>query len=397
MNQEILHTLIDRYEEKIDKLYNKENYELFKWQATKTWQEEWNKPDEAFASFADRFTAARKDFDVFIDGKIMHPSTGVIKLWQKDPAEVERLFREVLFSDDQGDVDQTQRKMDRFVEEYELLRSHYFPRHFSYKQDRHSASVFLAVNNPEKDFVYRSSDAGMMARYTEFGFSIGTGGSFSLRNYYRLCEEIIEALREHRTLLDKHFSYFNDSLYRDESLHLLAFDLIYCCRTYNYYAGLPMPLSVKKSSVRKTTQGPTADELEMMRAALLEEKTAKLGELEAKMEEIEAQCDDLFIPLINVEVVSREHGIGTVVEQTENNVVVQYPGKSVRMILGRVPKTSKRPQFENDDDVWTSFSEYASGKDKLKRLVPERTAIMAEIDALSNDGWKEIVIKRSNA
>ena len=40
MNQEILHTLIDRYEAKIDKLYNDDHYELFKWKATKTWQVE---------------------------------------------------------------------------------------------------------------------------------------------------------------------------------------------------------------------------------------------------------------------------------------------------------------------------------------------------------------------
>ena len=324
----------------------------------------------------------------------MHPSAGVLKLWQKDPVAVERLFREILFADDQGDVDQTQEKMDRFVEEYELLRSKYYPRHFSYKQDRHSASVFLAVNYPEKDYVYRSSDAGMMARYIEYGFSIGSGGSFCLRNYYHLCDEIVSALQEHKSLLEKHFSYLTDAYYRDESLHLLAFDIIYCCRTYNYYSGLPMPLSVKKGGVRKAVQLQTDEELETMRAALIDEKSAELSKLETAIEEIEARCEDLFISLINVEVVSGEHGIGTVVEQTGNSVVVQYPEKSVKMLMGRVPKTNKRPQFENDNDVWSSFSEFASSQDKLKRLVSERKAILAEIDALSNEGWRAIVSKR---
>ena len=118
MNLDVLHRLIDRYEEKIDKIYNTENYELFKWQGAKTWQTEWNKPQDAFPSFADRFTAARKDFDVFIDGKIMHPSTGVIKLWQEDPQTVEHLFKDVLFADDQGDVQITQQNMDCFLDEY---------------------------------------------------------------------------------------------------------------------------------------------------------------------------------------------------------------------------------------------------------------------------------------
>ena len=333
---------------------------------------------------------------MFIDGKNMHPSTGVIKLWQKDPVEVEWLFREILFRDDQGDVDQTQRKMDCFVEEYETLRSKYYPRHFSYKQDRHSASVFLAVNNPEKDFVYRSSDAGMMARYTEFGLPIGQGGSFSLRNYYRLCEDIIEALKEHSSLLDKHFSYLTEELYKDNSLHLLAFDLIYCCRTYNYYAGLPAPTSIKKSSPQKAGKGPTADELELMRTVLIEQKTARLSEIESSIEILEAQNEDLFIPLLNVEVMSNEHGTGTVVEQSGNTITVRYPAKSIKMILGRVPKTSRRPQFENDDEVWNSYADYAAGQDRLKHLIPERDALAKEIEALSNDGWEEIVKKQSS-
>ena len=62
MNTDNLHELIDRYESKIDKIYNAENDELFKWRAMKTWREEWFKPESSFPSFADRFTAAKKTF-----------------------------------------------------------------------------------------------------------------------------------------------------------------------------------------------------------------------------------------------------------------------------------------------------------------------------------------------
>lgn len=380
MNYDILHRLIDRYEEKIDKIYNKENYELFKWQATKTWQTEWNKPNDAFPSFADRFIAARKDFDVFIDGKIMHPSTGVVKLWEKEPETVEHLFNDVLFADNQGDVQITQRNMDCFLEEYETLRSRNFPRHFSYKQDRHSASVFLAVNDPKKQFVFRSSDAHLMARYTEFGLKIGSGASFSLPNYYILCEEIVKALREHESLLEKHFSYFNDKLYRDESLHLLAFDIMYCCRTYNYYGGMPLP---PRSNGRKTSApGQTAEQKEAERLAAIETMTQELADVDVQIEELQAQCEDLLIPLINVEITSNKYGTGVVIEQNENNIVVQYPDAIVKMTLGNVFKTFNRPIFENDNEVWETFAQYAYAKDNLEKHQKKRIDLRKKLGSL---------------
>lgn len=380
MNYDILHRLIDRYEEKIDKIYNKDNYELFKWQATKTWQTEWNKPNDAFPSFADRFIAARKDFDVFIDGKIMHPSTGVVKLWEKEPETVEHLFNDVLFADNQEDAQITQRNMDRFLEEYEALRSRNFPRHFSYKQDRHSASVFLAVNDPEKQFVFRSSDAHLMARYTEFGLKIGSGASFSLPNYYILCEEIVKALREHESLLEKHFCYFNDKLYRDESLHLLAFDIMYCCRTYNYYGGMPLP--PRSNGGKTSAPGQTAEQKEAERLAAIETMTQELADVDVQIEELQAQCEDLLIPLINVEITSNKYGTGVVIEQNENNIVVQYPDAIVKMTLGNVFKTFNRPIFENDNEVWETFAQYASAKDNLEKHQKKRIDLRKKLGSL---------------
>jgi hypothetical protein len=67
MNKENLHELINRYEDNIEMIYNDEHDELFKWKAMKVWRDEWFKPDSAFASFADRFNAAKREFSLFID------------------------------------------------------------------------------------------------------------------------------------------------------------------------------------------------------------------------------------------------------------------------------------------------------------------------------------------
>ena len=67
MKKDNLHEFINRYEENINLIYGDVHDELFKWQAMKVWRDEWFKPDTAFASFADRFSAARKEFSLFID------------------------------------------------------------------------------------------------------------------------------------------------------------------------------------------------------------------------------------------------------------------------------------------------------------------------------------------
>ena len=67
VNIDNLHELINRYEENLDRLYRTESYELFKWEAIKTWQDEWLKPEGSFSNFAERYSAATKNFSIFID------------------------------------------------------------------------------------------------------------------------------------------------------------------------------------------------------------------------------------------------------------------------------------------------------------------------------------------
>ena len=108
MNYDNLHELINRYESNINRIYNAEHDELFKWRAMYVWRQEWFKPADAFTSFADRFYSARKEFYMLIDNTRMHPSSGVIKLFEKEPASVESLFQDVLFADAGGSVSAVQ-------------------------------------------------------------------------------------------------------------------------------------------------------------------------------------------------------------------------------------------------------------------------------------------------
>lgn len=365
MNKEILNELINRYEANLEIIYDKEKHnELFKWRAVQCWQREWIERAGEFSNFAERFSAARREFLVLIDNSRMHSSTGVLKLWEHEPESVEALFTEVLFADCGEDVAKTQNQMDKFLEEYEKLREKHFPTNWSYKQSRNSASVFLAVNSPDKHYIFKSSEARQMAQSIEFGFDIGTGANFSLPNYYRMCNEIAESLRERKSLLEKHYSYLDEHMYRGESLNLLVYDLIYCSRTYNYYKGLVSPASGKIIKKKNNKSGVPAEE---KLAEIENERKTKIEALEDELAALERLCDRYEdISLLGVQVHSSQYGVGTVIEQNINIIKVRFL-ETVKSF--KLDKRIVAPLvFENDEEIIEVFTEYGRANDRIKSI-----------------------------
>lgn len=365
MNLDNLHELINRYEENLNTIYNNEHDELFKWRGMKTWQDEWFKPADAFRSFSDRFAAAKKDFALFTDNSRMHPSAGVIKLWEEDHTTVEHLFYDVLFKDPEGSVTAVQDNMDAFLEGYEELRMKQFPRNWSYKQDRHSASVYLAMYDPDFNYAFKSSEASLLSKYIGFGYPIGAGESFSLENYYRLGDEVVAALREHQRLLDKHFDMLDERCYVDKSLHLLAFDVMYCSRAYNYYKGLVAP--EKESRTRKRSNGGEISAEELARREA--ERLAQIEAIEQEILELEKSCDGCEdISLLGVEVTSDKYGTGTVIAQEVNKITVDFPGSEKPITFKLDKKFSNRPRFEDDKEIVDTFTVYGRAQERIDIL-----------------------------
>lgn len=365
MNIDNLHEVINRYEENLDIIYDDEHDELFKWRAIKTWQDEWFKPENGFSSFIERFNAAICDFSLFIDNSRMHPSSGVIKLWEKEPDTIQKLFEDVLFKDSAGEISVVQDNMDAFIAEYEELRQKYFPRNWSYKQDRHSASVFLAVNDPSFNYAFKSSEAQMLSRYIGFGYDIGAGTTFSLENYYKLGDEIVNALKEHPRLLDKHFDSLKEMHYVDDSLHMLAFDIMYCSRAYNYYKGL---VPDKASKIKK--KGMVAEIPAEVIAQRESERIERIKSIEQEISELERSddgCED--ISLIGVQVTSAQNQIGTVISQDINMITVQYADSIKKYKLDK--QYENRPRFENDEDIVEAFTKYGLAQERIKKLQKE--------------------------
>ena len=374
MKPENLHRLIECYENHLEDLNNEEHHELFKWKAVGTWQREWNRPENANRPFAERYAAATKDFNVFIDNARMHPSAGVCALAEYDEARIKTLFCNVLLSEAE-DANEAQLRIDQFLNGYEQMRLECCPGNWSYKQDRHTASVYLAANSPETAYIYKSSEAQHMADFIEFDEKLGSGNSFSLERYYRMCDLIAEALKEHPSLIEKHKAMLGDGYYKDESLHLMVFDLIYCFHTYSFFrhlmpeapASKPVRTAPAKAAAKpKTPRAPKKDE-SMEREKKRREKIQKL---QSELEELERKaeaCEE--ISLLNVEVTSAQYGKGIITAQDKNKITVQFGSEEKKYILDE--KYTARPAFENDAELIRTFTEYGRIQDEIRNVKRE--------------------------
>lgn len=363
MNTDNLKMLIQRYEDSLDLIYDSENDELFKWKAVQYFRDVWYAPENEGLSFAQRFSKAKKESSVLIDNSRVSPSNGVVKLAEAAERDVERLFFDVLLADDGGDIDVRQNNMEAFLTGMEALRIKHYPQCWKYKQDRHAASCYLCFFAPDDNFIYHYTEVEKFAQYIEYGIDIGSGENFNLKAYYKMCEEVIETIRENTSLINTQNKLINtDEYYDDESLHLLAFNLIWCANTYNFYNGMthiPKKDSIKEYTLAQLREKERA-ELEANRNDLLD----RIKQLELDIEPFKD------IILIGVQVIDKTTGaIGTIIAQKINKVTVQYEtGVKTYFINKKYPS---RPRFEDDDELVEAFTEYDEKRAKLDSLYKE--------------------------
>ena len=368
MNTENLHLLIERYEQGLDKTMNSVHREQMKWSATKRFRDVWFSDAESKLGFSAMFREACSECSVMINNSTVSPTTGIVKAAEHDPIETARLFKEVLFADDHGDIALRQDHMDEFVAGMNALIKHYYPKSWKYPQDRHAASCYLSFFAPEQNYIYRYSDANLLATRIEFEQEIGAGSYFSLPAYYRLCDIVVDALREHPSLLANHASRLDESYYKDDSLHLMAFDFMYCCRTYGYYQGITYsPKQTKKTSSGAAAQAAKQAEMEKQKQESIAAALAEIDDLDLQLAATE------IINLVGTQVSTIQYGEGIIREQTENRVTVVFGDIEKAFVIHE--KYKVRPTFEDDDEIVAAMSKRADLIEKknkaqgiLKRL-----------------------------
>ena len=321
MNLERLNNIIDTYIDNFDMINDDTHDENMKWRAVYHFKNHFNinAPD-----FHEMFKNAISKSSIIINNDTVQPVNGILKLITHEEDTMRSLFK-MLYEDDGGDLDKRQGRIEKFVDETNKLLEKYERGKWKYKQDFRSALAYLVFFKPEENYLYKSSQCQPFFRYLEYSEEIGYGQYFKLSRYYKMCDEVRQALSMHADLMKKHNERRSKVENAEDNLHMLTFDIIYCSIVYGFYDYQSYTKVVKKSK---------ADLAQERIEAEIENKRIELEELELQLEEERKVLEK--IPEIYIEKQSVKHkqfGVGKVIKQNGNCIEVAFPSRTSKFAL----------------------------------------------------------------
>lgn len=326
MNKENLQKLIENYIENYEKLNDPEHNEIYKWTAVNHFQRCWDLNESAFGEM---FKRAMGKSENIIDNSVVQPSNGIVFLCRQDK-ETEEAVREEfkkLLEPDGGDIKQRQSKIDAFIDVINGMLQKVAPGKWKYDQDRRAVIMYLSFIAPADNFMFKSTEAKVFADCYEYGDDIGSGQTFRLDNYYRMCQELVEEIQQNNILCD----LLNDRLHYEAEMdeekeypitelagkyNILAYDIMYCAHAYNLYYDISIRKKVKASSLEQRRQ-----QREERRKELIEHR----DEINKMLEQVSRQREEKQYPdLTGLSVKNMKYGKGTVAMIQGHYLTVEF-------------------------------------------------------------------------
>ena len=343
MNKENLDLMIKKYLQQFDSVNQKGAHpdEQYKWVAISHFRKHWDVDAE---NFEDMFMEATDKASTLLDGKTMMYKSGITKLFEDGHTEYVREAFKILFADDGGDLRERKSNIDQFIDRLNEKIIKNYPNNYKFKQDRVSALCYLNFLRPETNYFYKASSVPLWENYIGFGGDVGRGQSFSLINYYRMCDELRAELPNYPELIEKNqerVKQYAEGF--DDDLRVLTYDIIYDAWGYGLYDG---PVRHIPYDVRK-------------KKALRQELQVEWDALKESRDIIINQKFD-FSDIVGKELYVKSLGICTVTGCDENNLHIK--GKTERVLPIFLPNA-------NVPSSVLKFMDYTITQNKLSKNI----------------------------
>lgn len=320
MNNEHLSKLISKYLSNFS-LINEENQEYYKWEAVQHFQDHW---DIEASDFADMFKESISKTSNLINNHIVQPANGIIKLAERTDLtdEVRNLFRYLFYTDDSGIIEQRQERIEKFSDSINTLLDQYEPGKWKYKQDLRSVLLYLNLFAPEKNYIYKATQAREFMYCVEYGDDFGSGLDFRLSKYYKMCDWLVEQIKAIPELIKAHQDRITESMCDADDYHILAFDIIYSGVVYNLYHGIDIFRPTKSNTKAKEAK------------AKIEAIEAELNQLSDELEALvsERSAFDAF-SAVGLKIEHKTFGSGVITVQEGSYITVSFQIGDKRFLL----------------------------------------------------------------
>jgi hypothetical protein len=311
MNTTNLDKVVQAYIDNFDYVNGDEHQEYYKWEAFKHFKDNWDIDAE---NFVEMFKESVKLTYNLIDNKAVSPTNGIVKLAERSElTEVIREMFRMLFIADDGNIVQRQKRIEDFRDRVNDLLDKYEPGKWRYQHDFRTVLSYLNMRYPKENYLFKATEAKEFMYCIEYPDDFGSGKSFNLSRYYRMCDALLEKIKDTPELMQAHKNRLTDTMLSDDDYHIMVFDIIYCVTVYKLYADIAIKKTVKKSSVKQ-------------------QRNAKAEELNLELDSVNAELDTALIErskIDDIDVVGwkirhKVFGPGTVISQDEDRIIVKF-------------------------------------------------------------------------
>ena len=333
MNRDLLLKLLESYADKYELMNDAEHHEIYKWDAVSHFQKYWDIDADDFGKM---FKKALSNAENMIDDNVMTPGKGIVFLCEHSEEEMEKVrdaFTKLTLHD-HSDYDLRQQRIDEFVETINGMLEEARCEEWKFRQNTRAVIMYLSFIDPDDNYMFKEAEVKAFVSYIRYSEKIGSGKSFSLKSYYKMCDAVLEVLEEETDLLDMVNSKLeaeeentgNSGIYEiDAENHILLYDFIYCAGNYDFYDEI-------QAKVNRAFFGPALknDEKEAQKEKLETRKAL----LEKNLAEAKAERAAVTFPdLQGKEAIHKKFGRGEIFEQSDQYLKVRFAVGEKKFVL----------------------------------------------------------------
>ena len=191
--------------------------EKYKWEAVKTFQDNWDIKAQNFSEMLDRSLSKTGNL---LASNNYYPAGMITNFAKEAPEEVRAMFLD-LFDESKevyGRINVFKTKSDILLEKYgNGARQHY--------QSENAITTYLWLRYPDKYYIYKYGEAKAVSDRLKGSYHFKKGTySDNIRNFFKFYDEICGELKKDTELINLFRSQLTESCYPDPKLKTLTFD-----------------------------------------------------------------------------------------------------------------------------------------------------------------------------
>lgn len=215
MNRQIIKSYIKEYKNQFDFVHKEE---IYKWQAVKQFQDNWDINASDFYSMLEK---SLKLVVNLLDSGQYFPKRMLLKNTEIKPEKIKTLF-EYLY-DEEFDLFE---RIELFRSEFKEINTQNFINKKDY-QDHRAVIVYLALKYPERYFFYKYKMFKKFSEKIDYTYNPIAGRIENIGQFQNLCNLLRHELSQDQELLKLHKNRISDDCYYDENLNILTQDFVY--------------------------------------------------------------------------------------------------------------------------------------------------------------------------